>query len=355
MHRELLLTLRGSPNVEYVESVWNGKVIEDRGPVRRGSVELLHGAPRIGDMGASLNKRAEFLVALWVAAAVHAAGLAQSRAVPGSVAAPVAGADGKPQVFAVASVRRNVTGTETCDPEHLYVTADGFHMANCPLIVALFMAYVPADSAFMGFSTEGRVAGAPDWMKSEPYDIEARLDEADRAAWQDPAKQKEMMHAMLQSLLQERCGLVVHREMPEKPAYALLVAKGGPKFHEAKSVDSAAIIKEHPNVGAVPGGGGMFSMGANGSIDFYATPISSLAVVLSNKAGRVVVDKTGLTGRYDIKLEMQQPGPTGTDGMLNPGISIFTVVREQLGLRMESTKEPVETLVIDHVERPTEN
>jgi len=99
----------------------------------------------------------------------------------------------------------------------------------------------------------------------------------------------------------------------------------------------------------------MFTLKGHGSVDFYAVPIPTLAVVLSNKAGRVVVDKTGLTGRYDIKLEMPQPGEDGAGGAQDPGMSIFTVVQEQLGLRLESAKEPVETLVIDHVERPTEN
>jgi len=290
------------------------------------------------------------VVVAWGAAVLPPKGLAQSSPVPGAVTGIR-----KSPVFDVASIRRNASGTESCDPEHLFVTGDAFRMTRCPLIVALFMAYVPADGAFMGFSTDGRVVGAPGWMKSELYDIDARVDEADSPAWQDPAKQKEMMHAMLQSLLRERCKLVVHREMPEKPVYVLVLGKGGPKFHEAKSVEPAAILKEHPEVGAVPGGGGMFSLGANGSVHFYATPISSLAVVLSNKAGQVVLDKTGLTGRYDIDLEMSQPGQQGPDGRQDPGASIFTLVQEQLGLRLEAATAPVETLVIDSVTRPTEN
>jgi uncharacterized protein (TIGR03435 family) len=305
---------------------------------------------RIGDMGSWFSKNV-LIVAALVAASLSVA--AQSSAAPGAVA------DAKPISFGVASVRRNVSATESCDAETVHVTGDGFRMTRCPLIVALFLAYVPANGAFMGFSTEGRVVGAPEWMKSELYDIDARVDEADRAAWQDPTKQKEMMHAMLQSLLKERCGLAVHREMRDKAVYALVVGKGGPKFSEAKSVEAAAILKEDPKAGAVPGGGGMFTLKGHGSVDFYAVPIPTLAVVLSNKAGRVVVDKTGLTGRYDIKLEMPQPQPgegeDGAGGAQDPGTSIFTVVQEELGLRLESAKEPVETLVIDHVERPAEN
>lgn len=167
-------------------------------------------------MRVSWSKSSLFVAVVWAATAMTLGVLAQSPAVPSAVAGPVVGADGKPLAFAVASVRRNVSGAGSCDPEHLYLTANGFRTANCPLIVALFMAYVPADGAFMGFSTDGRVVGAPDWMKSELYNIDGRLAEADMAAWQEPARQKEMMHAMLQSLLQKRCKLTVHREMPEK-------------------------------------------------------------------------------------------------------------------------------------------
>jgi uncharacterized protein (TIGR03435 family) len=318
-------------------------------------MELLPAVLRIGDMRASWSKSVVLIVALWVAAAMPSSVLAQSPAVPGSVAEPVVGADGKPLAFAVASVRRNVSGTGTCDPEHFHVTEDGFRMTNCPLIAALFMAYVPADDSAFGFSTDGRVLGAPGWMRTDKYDIDARIDEADMAAWQNPAAQKEMLHKMMQSLLAERCKLAAHREMREKPVYALVTEKNGPKFEEAKSVESEAIRAKHPDVGAVPGGGGMVRFGGDGSMDLYGAPMATLAVLLSNKAGRPVVDKTGLTGRYDIKLEMPQPGPSAADGTQDPGASIFTVVQEQLGLRLESAKEPVETLVIDHVERPAEN
>lgn len=281
--------------------------------------------------------------------------LAQSPAVPGVVAGPVVGADGRPLAFAVASVRKNVSGTGSCDPEHLYLTADGFRMTNCPLIAALFMAYVPANGAALGFSTNGRVVGAPDWMRSDKYDIVARIDEADMAAWQKPTTQKEMLHAMMQSLLAERCKLAAHREMRDKPVYALVTGKNGPKLHEAESVESAAIVAKHPNAGAIPGGGGMFSFGAGGSMELYGASMETLAIVLSNMAGRPVEDRTGLTGRYDIKLKMMQPEPPAADGTQDQEPSIFTVVQEQLGLKLESAKGIVETLVIDHVERPSEN
>jgi uncharacterized protein (TIGR03435 family) len=318
-------------------------------------MHLLPSVPRICDISASWSRSLLFFAAVWVAAAMPLDVLAQSPALWGAVAKPTVGADGKPLAFAVASVRRNLSGTGSCDPEHLYLTADGFRMTNCPLIAALFMAYVPADGAFMGFSTDGRVVGAPDWMKSEKYDIDARIDTADLAAWQNSATQKEMLHEMMQSLLAERCKMAAHREMRDKPVYSLVVGKNGLKFQEAETVVPEAILAKHPNVGAIPGGGGMFAPGASGSIELYGVPMATLAVVLSNKAGRPVVDKTGLTGTYDIKLEMEQPEPQAADGTQDPEPSIFTVVQEQLGLRLESAKQSVETLVIDHVERPAEN
>jgi uncharacterized protein (TIGR03435 family) len=309
----------------------------------------------ICDMRASWSRSLLFVAAGWVAAAMPLDVLAQSTAVQGAAARPMVDTDGEPLAFAVASMRRNVSGTGSCDPEHLYLTGDGFRMTNCPLIAALFMAYVPADGSALGFSIDGRVVGAPDWMKSERYDIDARIDQADMAAWKNPATQKERLHEMMQSLLAERCKMAVHREMRDEPVYALVVGKNGPKFREAETVLPAAILAKHPNVGAIPGGGGMFAPGAGGSMELYGVPMETLAVVLSNMAGRLVVDKTGLTGIYDIELEMMQPGPPAEDGTQDSAPSIFTMVQEQLGLRLESTKGSVETRVIDHVERPAEN
>jgi uncharacterized protein (TIGR03435 family) len=291
-------------------------------------MELRPTVLRTCDMSASRNGSLLFAAALWVAVVTPLGVLAQGPAEQGAVATPTGGADTKPLAFAVASVRKNVSGTGSCDPAHLYLTADGFRMKNCPLIAALVMAYVPADGNALGFATDGRVVGDPDWMKSDRYDIDARIDQADMAAWQNPATQKEMLHEMMQSLLAERCKLAVHREMRDKPVYALVVAKGGPKFQEAKSVESAAILAKHPNVGAIPGGGGMFAPGPGGGMELYGVQIATLTVLLSNKAGRQVVDKTGLTGAYDMKLEIVQPGASPDD----PVASIFTIVQEQLGL-----------------------
>ena len=305
-------------------------------------------------MRAAGSKGLMFVAAVGLAAVLPFAVQAQAPPVPAINPKPVLGADGTPLRFAVASVRRNITGTGSCDPEHFYVLPDGFRMANCPLIVVLFFAEVPSDGTTLGFSTSGRTVGAPGWMSSETYDIDARLEEADRPAWQNPVAQKEMFHALLQALLEERCKLAVHREMRERSVYDLVIAKNGPKLQPAASAVAADILAKHPDVGAVPGSSGMFALGPGGSVALYGASLRTLTTLLSNRAGRIVVDKTGLTGVYDIHLDPPQP-PPAADDTPDPGPSIFTMLQEQLGLKLESAKEQVETLVIDHIERPSEN
>jgi len=231
-------------------------------------------------------------------------------------------------------------------------------MTNCPLIMALIAAYVPANGNELEFFAlmNSRIMGAPDWLMSDRYDIDARIGESDRAAWQQPATRKAMLRTMLQTLLAERCRLAVHRETKDKPVFTLVVGKDGPKLKAAESTVQAAILAKHPRAVPVPGDGGLIGPGQTpGSVELYGVPMGTLALVLTQPAGLPVVDKTGLTGKYDVKLEMIEQGPPAADGTLDPGPSVFTVVQGQLGLKLEPAKDKVETLVIDHVERPSEN
>jgi uncharacterized protein (TIGR03435 family) len=102
-----------------------------------------------------------------------------------------------------------MSGIGLCDLEHFRLTADGFRKTNCPLIAALFMTYVSAEGSALGFSIDGQVVGAPDWMKTDRYDIDARINQAHIAAWQNAATQKERFHEMMQFLLAERCKMAV--------------------------------------------------------------------------------------------------------------------------------------------------
>ncbi|WP_049781041.1 TIGR03435 family protein [Terriglobus saanensis] len=260
-----------------------------------------------------------------------------------------------PLAFDAASIRKNVNNIGVCSPEQVQATPSGFRLTNCPLIVALGTAYVPMTGEALGFviGMGDRIVGMPDWMKSEHYDIVARISDADAEAWKDPARQKVMLRAMLQTLLAERCKLVVHREMKERPVFAIVVGKNGPKLKAAETTDMDALHTKYPNAMTVPGGGGMLAGRTNGGSDLHGATIGTLSLVLSYPAGRPVVDKTGLTGRYDIEVPRMQnltADNAGADG----APTIFEVV-ERFGLKLEIQKDPVEMLAVDHVERPSEN
>jgi uncharacterized protein (TIGR03435 family) len=147
---------------------------------------------------------------------------------------------------------------------------------------------------------------------------------------------------MLQTLLDKRFNLKFHHEMKEMPVYALVVGKNGPKFKE--SAPDAAFSSYHG------------VNGRNQNMTLVKTTMESLAGDISGSfaVNRPIVNETGLTGTYDIKLEATPEGRLTRSS--EPGdISVFTAVQEQLGLKLESAKRPVKVLVIDHVEEPSEN
>ena len=178
-----------------------------------------------------------------------------------------------------------------------------------------------------------QIFGGPEWVKTDGYDIEAKSE------GNPDFKQK---LEMLRPLLADRFQLKFHRETRQMPVYSLVVAKGGPRLQPTAD-----------------GVSGYFTAG-RGLIQGRAVEIPTLANLLGGSLGQSVVDKTGLTGHFDIKLEW-----TPTEGERNytfddrpldgGGSSIFTALQEQLGLKLEAGKGPVEVFVIDHVERPSEN
>jgi uncharacterized protein (TIGR03435 family) len=149
---------------------------------------------------------------------------------------------------------------------------------------------------------------------------------------------------MLQAVLAERFQMKVHQEDREAPIYALIVAKNGSKLKEATEAGADSLNVER------------------GQIIGHSLSLQELAKGLTGgNTGRVVVDRTGLTGKYDFTLTWtpdQGAAPPGPDGGATenvPGPSIFTAIQEQLGLKLEPAKGPVKTLVIDHIERPSAN
>jgi len=184
-----------------------------------------------------------------------------------------------------------------------------------------------------------QVLGAPSWADSKNLDCD-RYDVSAKAEGDGPINQKQAK-AMLQTLLAERFRLRFHREMRDMPVYALVVAKGGPKLKEAP-----------------PDGQGAFRVGGGftaAEMEATGATMAQLANQFSNINGvdRPVLDKTGLTGKYEFKL-------TWSAGLNAPrndseAPSAYTALQDQLGLRLEPQRAPIEVLVVDNAEKPSEN
>jgi bla regulator protein blaR1 len=259
-------------------------------------------------------------------------------------------------VYEVASIKPDKSGTNMV---RLMYSPDGLRATNCPLQMLIHSAYQVEDN---------QISGAPAWLTSEKYDIEAKMDSAVAEGLKklSDEERRTARQKMLQALLAERFNLAIHRETKELSIYALVTAKNGPKLKEAKPGDT------YPNGIKGPDGiarAGFMRMG-RGELTGQGLPISALVGLLTQQLGRTVVDKTGLTAKYDFTLKwtpedseggsLRGPGGAPPQSDSAPAAdtsapSIFTSLQEQLGLKLESQKGPVEILVIDHVEKPSEN
>lgn len=293
------------------------------------------------------------LAAAWMAVAVPFA-LGEGFAAQSVTAAQATVADAASPAFEVVSIRpANPDGKVG-----FITTPDGFRATNLPLLNLFRFAYVPTGTGDSGFFRTDRMLGVPDWLATEKYDVVAKVSEADLAEWQNPAKQQEMLRAMLQRLLEERCKVKVHCENKEMPIYALKVTKNGPKFKVAETSDITELRAKHPGAMMMPGGATMARGVEPGEQDWYSTSMAALALQLTTPVKRQVVDQTGLTGKYDFKLQVVPVGTMMARDETRAGAdapSIFTAVQEQLGLKLDSATGPVQMLVIDQVERPSEN
>jgi uncharacterized protein (TIGR03435 family) len=185
--------------------------------------------------------------------------------------------------------------------------------------------------------TEFQVTG-PDWLDSERYEI------AGKAA--GPATE-EQLRLMMQSLLQERFKLALHRQTKELSAYVLVVGKNGPKVHETKTEGEASIDINQRQL----------------SVSVQRAPVSQLIDLMSNVLRAPVVDMTGLTGRYDLTLnvakyaaDMAAQGKSMDSAPADPQALISMILQEELGLKLEARKMPLELVIVDHAEKtPVEN
>ena len=322
------------------------------------------------------------------AAALAAGGYAQGGPdAKGADAAQIQSTDAQLPKFDVASVKAHKSeGMQMMAGMRL--TPDGISISGVPLAMLLREAFgLPED----------RILNEPDWVNSARYDIEAKVD-PDDAGKLDKLTRTERM-AMLVPLLEERFGLKFHHETKTLEVYALVVAKGGAKL-KASTGDGGG-LKEGagpampppgaereaggppPNGGPMAmkpgdGGGGAMPAPPKGATMMRMSPdgmtmagrdatADQLAQAIAMQLGSTVVNETGLKGKYDYSLSfapemggrmMGMPPPGGGDGGAPPppqGPSLFSAVQEQLGLKLEAKKEPVDVIVIDHIEQPTAN
>jgi bla regulator protein BlaR1 len=266
---------------------------------------------------------------------------------------------GQTVAFEVASVKRD--NSEGGGPNIVPQAGGRFVAANATLTKLIAFAYAIHDF---------QIVGGPAWVSSDRWSVEARA-EADSiplTVTRDSTKPGPFA-LRLQSLLADRFGLKLHRATQDRPVYQLAIAPTGLKMKLSEDQTPLNALKlPEP---AKPGGPiprGMLSMVfGGGQIEAGAVPLSDFAGLLSLIMDRTVIDRTGLTGLYDFKLNWtpdagQKIGPLGPlpQGVELPpedpsGPSIFTALQDQLGLRMQSARGPVDMLVIDNVSRPLEN
>lgn len=265
----------------------------------------------------------------------------------------------KPLTFEVVSIHEDKSGA---GPQNATsgTTPDGFRARNVSLLTIIQGAYRPSEGS-LSFRPN-QIIGVPAWAFSQiRYDIDAKVVESDLAMWRNSAQQPEMLRTMLQAMLADRCKLSVHRENKVVPVYELTVGKRSPKLTRYNGETFAEIRQEHPSAHQLTGDA-VAAPGPNpGEQRFFGVTVSELGTLLSNLAGRPVLDRTNLTGKYDVSYQIELPPPAQADGTPAPvppdffSSQISTIVEGQLGLKLKATTAPVESLVVDHIEQPSEN
>jgi uncharacterized protein (TIGR03435 family) len=201
---------------------------------------------------------------------------------------------------------------------------------------------------------DAQVEGLPGWGSAEKYDVDAKMDDEEAAREKSLSydERERLSKTRVQALLADRFGLKLHHETKDETVLALMVAKGGPKFNE----QGVAPTRGDPH--SLGGVGLMYS--PNGKLVSNRVPLRMFINALSSQPeinGHMLVDRTGLTGNYTFTLQWTPQNLSGGAAASSeaPGPSLFTALEEQLGLRLESTKAPVDVLVIDRVEKPSPN
>jgi uncharacterized protein (TIGR03435 family) len=214
-----------------------------------------------------------------------------------------------------------------------------------------------------------QVSGGPSWFTSDRYDIDAKMQASVADALQKltPAQRTIARQQMLQALLADRFKLSIRRATSELPVYSLVISKNGSRIKPANSGD-AYLDGLRDREGHARGAGATMIGVNNGALTLtgQAVPIANLIKLLAPYVDRPIVDKTGLTGNFDFYLQftanqgsLQASGGDGSSGAPPSSDTnapyLLTAVQEQLGLKLESSRGPVEMIVIDRVEKPSGN
>jgi uncharacterized protein (TIGR03435 family) len=257
------------------------------------------------------------------------------QAAPAPAPASSSPATAKPMAYDVVSVRQNKSGSRSWG----YRPApNGIAATNITVERFLQQAYGPVSPRL--------VTGLPDWTTTQRFDIEGKLDDETFAGLKTlpPAEAWEANKRRMQQILVDRFKLKLHYEQRELPAYALVVAKGGTKL---KETDANAQKDKNTRSGY-----------ADGELSVDATGMDRFASGLSNVLDREVIDRTGLTGKYDIRMKWMPMRASQDNQASDPAdsrASVFAAIQEQLGLKLESTKAMIDTIVVDSIEMPNEN
>lgn len=240
--------------------------------------------------------------------------------------------------FDVVSVRENKGESHMMRSQY---TADGINFENISIKNLIASAYNV--KLYL-------ISGGPSWVNSAGFDVQAKVAAEDVPLFKKLSPTQRGL--LLRKLLIERFHLTVHTETKTLPVYDLVVASGGSKL-KASAPDPPPPPDADPS--DKPKMTGRISMGS-GMVKLERMPLTALADQLSYSLDHPVIDKTGLTGKYDLDLKWRPDNRPPSDNSAGDDLpSLFTAVQEQLGLKLESSKGPVDTLVIDHIEMPTQN
>ena len=246
----------------------------------------------------------------------------------------------KVPTYEVASIKPSGPG----DPDSGWKTLpDGFDAKNVPLAPLINQAY--------GIQMDSQISGLPAWAKNDHYSVSARVDGDTAEAWKKLSKhdQWKQQQLMLQAFFAERCQLKMRRELKELPVYDLVIAKGGVKMKEAAPDEQESGHWKQTAYYSATSQGDEFTM----TVTTHAGTADGLTQSLPHYAGRIIVDKTGLGGkRFDYELKWSTSGQAPPDSG-DVGPTLFKALEEQLGLKLKPAKEPVDTFVVEQMERPS--